>query len=71
MATIEELKEMVVDLKVSLALSQIRDNCPYAYNYIHRDEDEKDDCNSISCSACKRDFENRYTETVRKELDEM
>lgn len=49
-ATIEELKEMIVDLKVELFKTQVPDsNCPYAYyNY-----DKNADCGDISCFQCK------------------
>lgn len=67
-ATVEELKEMIMDLKVELLEVQVPDNCcPYAYfNY-----DKNTDCGDISCFKCKNIFFENYRNKIRKEVNQL
>lgn len=52
MATIEELKEIIIELKVDLAKAKVPNgHCPYAYYPNIKQEGDCDDCNK-----CQRDF---------------
>ena len=55
MASVEELKRMIIDLKVDLVRANIpRDNCPYAYYSTSKKSNR--DCNGLSCRECTRKF---------------
>lgn len=57
MATIEELKEIIVDLKVSLGKANVpRGNCPYAYYPGIEGECREDS----DCDKCEREFWQKY-----------
>lgn len=63
-ATVKELKDIIVDLKMDLVKANIPSgNCPYAY--YHR-ENPIEDCNSVSCEECKRIF----LDVMRKDIEE-
>lgn len=63
-ATVKELKDIIVDLKMDLVKANIPiGNCPYAY--YHR-ENPIEDCNSVSCGECKRIF----LDGMRKDTEE-
>lgn len=69
MATKEELKQIIVDLKVALAQSRVpQGNCPYAYYSI---EKSSPDCNSISCDKCGSDFWDNFRKIVIKEVKQL
>lgn len=52
MATVEELKEMIVNLKVWLRESYIpHGNCPYCYFSV---EGSTRECGSIDCDLCQK-----------------
>ena len=70
MASVEELKEIIVDLRMSLVRANIPyENCPYAY-YSTSKQKDRECCDDISCSECKRMFledkENDIREEVRR-----
>ena len=68
-ATIEELKEMIVDLRMDLVEANIPSgNCPYAY--YHRDNPISS-CNDVSCSECKRIFLDGMRKDIEKEVAEL
>ena len=68
-ATIEELKEMIVDLRMSLVGANIPGgNCPYAY--YHRDNPISN-CNDISCNKCKEIFLDGMRKDIEKEVAEL
>lgn len=63
-ATIEELKDMIVDLKMDWVRESIPSgNCPYAY--FHR-KNPVGECGSVSCEECKRIF----LEDMKKDIVE-
>lgn len=63
-ATISELKEMIVDLRVDLVKTNIPSgNCPYAY---YNRQNPIGDCDSVSCGECKRIF----FDSMRKDIIE-
>lgn len=60
-----ELKEIIVDLKMQVINLSIPDgNCPYAYYKVKNAPDV--DCNNVSCTACKAQF----NDLKRKEIEE-
>ena len=62
MATVEELKEMIIELKVDLAKAQIpQGHCPYAYY----PGIEGGCVADIDCGRCKREFFEKYENKVR------
>lgn len=68
-ATVEELKNMIVDLKMDLVRSNIPSgNCPYAY--YHR-ENPIEDCNSVSCRECKKIFLDGMKRDIEKEVQAL
>ena len=68
-ATIEELKEMIVDLRIDLVRANIpRWNCPYAY--YHRDNPISN-CNDVSCNKCKEFFLDEMRKDIEKEVAEL
>lgn len=70
MATVERLKEIIVDLKVALRNSYIpKGHCPYAYYSV---EGAKDiDCDSFDCDLCRREFMELYRKQVKKEVESL
>lgn len=61
MATVEELKEIIIDLKVSLGKAYVpQGHCPYAY-YPEVNGECRDDGD---CSVCKQEFWQRYRADV-------
>ncbi len=65
-ATIEELKDIIIDLKMDLVRESILSgNCPYAY--YHR-ENPVGDCGSVSCGECKRNFLEDMKKDIVKEV---
>lgn len=65
MASIVELKNIIVDLKVELAKSRIpHGHCPYAYYSIERDGNEGCD----NCVECEREFSNKIREMYEMEV---
>lgn len=70
MATVEELKEMIVKLKVELAEAHIpRERCPYSY-YPSVAHDE--DCDDFDdCDKCHREFLHKYERIVREKVAKL
>lgn len=69
MATIEELKEIIIGLKMELAYASVpKGNCPYAYYPLIKEEH---DCCEIDCTECKRRFFEKYKETITKQVQEL
>ncbi len=69
-ATIKELKEMIVDLRMDLVRESIPSgNCPYAY-YSRRENPIKD-CYSVGCGECKRIFLDNMRKDIVKEVDAL
>lgn len=68
-ATVEELKNIIVDLRMDLVRANMSSgNCPYAY--YHR-ENPVEDCNSVSCGKCKRIFLERMRKDVESEVQAL
>ena len=56
MASIEELKKIIVDLRMDLVRESIpRGHCPYAY-YSTSKQKDREGCDDIDCSECMRNF---------------
>ena len=68
MATISELKEKIVDLKLDVIRAEIpQGHCPYAY---YQPTTKRDvDCNEIGCNECKRIFMEDMEKDIRKEVE--
>lgn len=67
MATVEELKEMIVELKVDLAKASVPNgHCPYAYYPGIKQDGDCDDCNK-----CKREFFEKYENIVRARVEKL
>lgn len=65
MTTIKELKNMIVDLKVQLMISNIpKGHCPYAYSGAVEKPDEDNNCDD--CTGCRKRFFKGYEEKVRE-----
>lgn len=63
-ATIEELKEMIVDLRVQIVSKNVpQGHCPYAY---YNRENPISSCNDVGCDECKAIF----LEGMRKDIEE-
>ena len=67
MATIEELKEIIIDLKVQLVRTNIPyGHCPYSYYPGISQEGDCDDCDK-----CKRRFFEKYESEIRKDVEKL
>lgn len=67
MATVEELKEIIVELKVDLAKASVPNgHCPYAYYPGMKHDSDCDDCNK-----CKREFFQKYENIVRAKVEKL
>lgn len=67
MATIEQLKEIIVELRLELIRANIpQGHCPYAYYYGVEQEGDCDDCNE-----CKRKFFEKYEMKIRQEVEKL
>lgn len=65
MVTIQELKEIIVNLKIDLMKANIPNgHCPYAYYYSVEQESDCDDCDK-----CKREFFEKYENKIRQEVE--
>ena len=65
MATVEQLKEIIVDLKIALMKANIPNgHCPYAY---YHSIEQKGDCDD--CDKCKREFFEKYENKIRQEVE--
>lgn len=70
MATIEELKEMLIEEKVSRIIDSIPNgNCPNAYYSI--DFDSGCGEQELSCEECKRNFKKAVIEMVTAEVNAL
>ena len=68
MKTVEELKEIIVDLKVSLAQAQVpRGHCHYAY-YPGIEGECKEDGD---CDECRREFWQKYRTKVEEWVENL
>lgn len=68
-ATIEELKNIIVELKIELARERIpSSHCPYAY--YHR-ENPIGNCSDISCEECKTIFFEDMRKNVEEDVKEL
>jgi hypothetical protein len=66
MATIEQLKEIIIELKVDAARARVPyGHCPYAYYTCIENEEDCDDCNK-----CMRNFFEKYESLIRQEVEE-
>lgn len=69
MATVEELKEMIVNLKVWLRESYIpHGNCPYCYFSV---EGSTRECGSIDCDLCRKEYFYLYRQQVKREVENL
>ena len=70
MATISELKEKIIELKMNLIRVSIpKGHCPYAYyNSSLRDEIN---CNEIECDECIGLFMKNMEKEIRKEVRKL
>ena len=68
MVSVKELKEMIIDLRMDLVKANIPyGNCPYAY-YSTSKQKDRENCNDISCSECKRKFLIDKEDDIREEV---
>ena len=68
-ASVRELKDMIVDLKMeNISLRIPYGNCPYAYYNLKR---EVETCDGMSCSNCRGDFMIKMREKIAKEVADM
>jgi hypothetical protein len=65
-ATVKELKDMIVDLRLDLVRANIPSNhCPYAcYNR----DNPIEDCYSVGCDECRRIFMDNMRKDIEKEV---
>ena len=69
MASKEELKAMIVDLKVELMLAKVpHGHCPYAY-YHEFSRDPEAECND--CYECKENLVRQAKQRFREEVDNL
>ena len=67
MATIEELKDMIVELRMDLVRANIPyTDCPYAYYSTSKQSDRS--CEDISCNECKAKFMRDMREDIEIEV---
>lgn len=67
MATIEQLKEIIIELKVDVARARVPyGHCPYAYFTCVETEEECGDCD---CTECKCKFFEKYKSIIRQEVE--
>ena len=67
MATVEELKEMIIELNVDLAKAHIPyGHCPYAY---YSGVEQDGDCDD--CDKCKREFFEKYENIIRAKIEKL
>ena len=70
MKTREELKEIILDLRVLNAKLKVpQGNCPYAYFYIEGESKESHNCDD--CSDCEIKFWEKYRNDIKIKVDEM
>lgn len=68
MATVEELKNIIVDLRVDLINANIPNgHCPYAY-YSKSKQKDRENCDNIDCDVCRRKFLKDKEEDIRVEV---
>lgn len=71
MASVEELKKMIIDLRMDLVRANIpRGNCPYAY-YSTSKQKDRENCDDISCSECERKFLIDKKNDIREEIMQL
>lgn len=71
MATVEELKDIIVDLKMELIRVSIPEICcPYSI-YKSIENPLKDPCGEIDCCKCKDTFFYKMKEKIVKEVNEI
>lgn len=69
MKTIQELKEIIVDLKVSLAKANIPyGHCPYAY---YPGIEQNFECGDIGCDQCRRLFFTTYEKLTKESVEKL
>lgn len=67
MASVEELKRIIIDLRMNLVRANIpRGNCPYAY-YSTTKQKDRGDCD-IDCSDCMRKFLGDMRKDITEEV---
>jgi len=65
-ATVKELKDMIVDLRMNLLREEIpRGHCPYFYYPI---ENAAGECGNVGCNACKMLFFQAMRKEIEKEV---
>lgn len=71
MASVEELKEMIIDLRMDLIRANIPyEHWPYAYSSTSKHEGRRN-CDDISCSECKRKFFEDNENDIRQEVNQL
>ena len=71
MASVEELKEMIIDLRIDLVRANIPNgHCPYAY-YSTSKQKNRENCDDIDCSECKRKFFKDKENDIRAEVMQL
>ena len=64
-ATKQELKEMIVDLRVeNMRINIPLEHCPYAYY----DSEDSMECGEISCDECRENFFDIMRKRIEKEV---
>ena len=69
MATIEELKEIIINLKMDIAYASVpKNHCPDAH---YPDFTYDWDCSKMSCEECHRIFFEKYKEKITQEVQAL
>ena len=69
---VEELKEIIVNLKLELVEAHIpMGYCPYSYTHYKSAFNRDIDCNEISCNKCRELFMQDIEKEIRKEVENI
>ena len=72
MATVKELKNIIVELKVQLRSKDIPyGTCPYALFSLKDMSKRKSDCSTTDCTDCHNEFLRLYRDEVIEEVRKL
>ena len=72
MATVEELKEMLIEEKVGRIVNSIPNgHCPNAYYHFEYETGCESEDENDSCFQCKKRFRIAVEKAVRKEIEKL
>lgn len=72
MATVKELKEMLIDEKVARICNSIPDgHCPNAYYHFEYETGCESENENDSCFQCKKRFRTAVEKAVREEIEKL